>query len=252
MDSIQKISISEQVYLQLRERILKKVLPVGTELPSERELSETLGVNRGAVREAIKRLQQARLVRVRHGGATQVENFEAEGGLELLPSLMMNNKGQLDLEVARGIVALREALAPVVAGQAALNGGRSVANFLGPIVERMQTTSKPESLQELAFQFWAHVVQGSGNVVFKLAFNSMNQTYLAAWHTLTSVMQEEFRDVDTLSQLAQAIGAGEQRRAEVLARQHVELGSRALNAALAKSETNHAGNSIGSADSERC
>lgn len=60
----------------------------------------------------------------------------------------------------------------------------------------------------------------------------MNQTYLAAWNTLTLVMQDEFRDVNTLVQLAQAIEAGEQRRCEVLARQHVELGSRALNAAL--------------------
>lgn len=232
MENIQKISISEQVYIQLRDRILKKVLPVGAELPSERELSETLGVNRGAVREAIKRLQQARLVRVRHGGATQVENFEAEGGLELLPGLMVNTQGQINLEVARGIVALRKALAPVVAGQAAQHGGKALADTLKPVIAEMQTTSELTRLQQLAFDFWALVVQGSGNVVFKLAFNSMNQTYLAAWHTLTLVMQDEFRDINTLAQLAQAIEAGEQRRCEVLARQHVELGSRALNAAL--------------------
>lgn len=232
MENIQKISISEQVYTQLRDRILKKVLPVGAELPSERELSETLGVNRGAVREAIKRLQQARLVRVRHGGATQVENFEAEGGLELLPGLMVNTQGQINLEVARGIVALRKALAPLVAGQAAQHGGKALADTLKPVIAEMQTTSELTRLQQLAFDFWALVVQGSGNVVFKLAFNSMNQTYLAAWHTLTLVMQDEFRDINTLAQLAQAIEAGEQRRCEVLARQHVELGSRALNAAL--------------------
>ncbi len=232
MENIQKISISEQVYTQLRDRILKKVLPVGAELPSERELSETLGVNRGAVREAIKRLQQARLVRVRHGGATQVENFEAEGGLELLPSLMVSAQGQVNLEVARGIVALRKALAPVVAGQAAVHGGKALADALKPVIANMQTTSELPKLQQLAFDFWALVVQGSGNVVFKLAFNSMNQTYLAAWNTLTLVMQDEFRDIDTLTQLMQAIEAGEQRRCEVLARQHVELGSRALNAAL--------------------
>ena len=232
MEIIQKTSISEQVYTQLRDRILKKVLPVGAELPSERELSETLGVNRGAVREAIKRLQQARLVRVRHGGATQVENFEAEGGLELLPGLMVNTQGQINLEVARGIVALRKALAPVVAGQAAQHGGKTLADTLKPVIAEMQTTSELPRLQQQAFDFWALVVQGSGNVVFKLAFNSMNQTYLAAWHTLTLVMQDEFRDVNTLAQLAQAIEAGEQRRCEVLARQHVELGSRALNAAL--------------------
>lgn len=232
MENIQKISISEQVYTQLRDRILKKVLPVGAELPSERELSETLGVNRGAVREAIKRLQQARLVRVRHGGATQVENFEAEGGLELLPSLMVNTHGQVNLEVARGIVALRKALAPVVAGQAALQGGKILAEQLKPLIAEMQNTQELPKLQQLAFDFWARVVQGSSNVVFKLAFNSMNQTYLAAWNTLTLVMQDEFRDVETLAQLAQAIETGEHRRCEVLARQHVELGSRALNAAL--------------------
>lgn len=232
MEFIQKTSISEQVYIQLRDRILGKVLPVGTELPSERELSETLGVNRGAVREAIKRLQQARLVRVRHGGATQVENFEAEGGLELLPSLMVNAQGQVNLEVARGIVTLRKALAPVVAAQAAMNGGQALASKLRPIVQYMQATTDIHDLQQLAFDFWAQVVQGSGNVVFKLAFNSMNQTYLAAWKTLTLVMQEEFRDVNTLAQLAEAIAAGEHRRCEVLARQHVELGSKALNSVL--------------------
>ncbi|MCE2744500.1 MAG: GntR family transcriptional regulator [Burkholderiales bacterium] len=234
MEIIQKTSISEQVYLQLRDRILKKVLPVGAELPSERELSETLGVNRGAVREAIKRLQQARLVRVRHGGATQVENFEAEGGLELLPGLIVNAQGQINLEVARGIVALRKALAPVVAGQAALHDGKALAEELKPLIAEMQNTCELPRLQQLAFDFWALVVQGSGNVVFKLAFNSMNQTYLAAWQTLTLVMQDEFRDVNTLAHLVQAIEAGEQRRCEVLARQHVELGSRALNSALGK------------------
>ncbi|MCR2745387.1 FadR/GntR family transcriptional regulator [Limnobacter parvus] len=238
MEAIQKTSISEQVYAQLRDRILGKVLPVGAELPSERELSETLGVNRGAVREAIKRLQQARLVRVRHGGATQVENFEAEGGLELLPSLMVNANGQVNLEVARGIVTLRKALAPVVAAQAALHGGRKLSNLLRPIVDQMQATTELHQLQQLAFDFWAQVVQGSGNVVFKLAFNSMNQTYLAAWKTLTLVMQDEFRDTHTLAQLADAIGAGEHRRCEVLARQHVELGSRALNSALGQFQPN--------------
>lgn len=236
MDSIQKTSISEQVYLQLRKQILNGTLPTGAELPSERELAEKLGVNRGAVREAIKRLQQARLVRVRHGGATQVENYEEEGGLELLPSLMSTSKGQANLEVSLGIVALRKAIAPTVAAHAALHGGEPLAQRLRVIVHKMQAATELETLQQLAFEYWGHVVQGSGNVVFKLAFNSMNQTYLAAWHSLTQVMQEEFRDVTTLTQLAEAIGAGDPLRSEELALQHIELGSRALAAIFNKSK----------------
>ncbi|HEX4918356.1 MAG TPA: GntR family transcriptional regulator [Limnobacter sp.] len=236
---VNKQSLSEQVYARLRDRILSRELPEGSELPSERLLAETLQVNRGAVREAIKRLQQARLVKVRHGGATQVENFEAEAGLELLPSLMVNGHGQINLELARGIVALRKALAPVVASHAARHGQAELHVTLEGLVRQMRNAlAKPDNpqclgtLQQLAFDYWHAVVQHSGNMVFKLAFNSMNHTYRAAWHALTHVMAEEFCDVETLAQLAQALRAGEYRRCEVLARQHVELGSRALDKAL--------------------
>ena len=117
LDTIEKHSLSEQVFKAIRGRILSRELHTGSVLPSERELSESLGVNRGAIREAIKRLQQARLVRVRHGGATVVESFEDSGGLELLPSLIVDVKGQLDTEIAKGMVLLRRTLAPLVAGQ---------------------------------------------------------------------------------------------------------------------------------------
>ncbi|HEX4878931.1 MAG TPA: GntR family transcriptional regulator [Limnobacter sp.] len=237
--AISKQSLSEQVYARLRDRILSRELPEGSELPSERLLAETLQVNRGAVREAIKRLQQARLVRVRHGGATLVENFEAEAGLELLPHLMVNALGQPNLELAKGIVALRKALAPVVASHAARHGTAELHAMLEKLLEQMRqvvtdadSAQRLSALQQLAFDYWHAVVQHSGNMVFKLAFNSMNQTYRAAWHALTHVMAEEFCDVETLAQLAQALKAGEHRRCEVLARQHVELGSRALDKAL--------------------
>src|ERR1700756_3455409 len=83
-------SLSESVYLQLKDKIVRQELAAGSPLPSERELSELLGVNRGAVREAIKRLQQAQLVAVRQGGNHLVLDFHSEGGLELLPSLLLD------------------------------------------------------------------------------------------------------------------------------------------------------------------
>ncbi|WP_370263012.1 FadR/GntR family transcriptional regulator [Limnobacter sp.] len=242
---IQKQSLSEQVYARLRDRILSRSWPEGTELPSERQLAETFGVNRGAVREAIKRLQQASLVRVRHGGATQVENFERTGGLELLPSLLVNAQGQLNTELAQGIVAVRKVLAPLVASQAAQHASADLHPRLEAVLERMRAclaeadmAVRLPKLQQLAFDYWEAVVQHSGNVVFKLAFNSMNQTYRAAWGALTHVMAAEFSDVATLHQLALAIKAGEHRRCEVLARQHVELGSRALERAFSVIKTN--------------
>ena len=62
---------SERVHERLRADVLSGRVAPGEPLPSERVLSEELGVNRHAVREAVKRLQQAGLVTVSHGGATR-------------------------------------------------------------------------------------------------------------------------------------------------------------------------------------
>ena len=65
---------SDTIHADLREAILLGALAPGDAVPSERELVRAPGVNRHAVREAVKRLQQARLVQVSQGGATRVLN----------------------------------------------------------------------------------------------------------------------------------------------------------------------------------
>ena len=79
---------SGEVHRRLREQILSGELAPGDPIPSERALSEELGVNRHAVREALKRLQQAGLVRISQGGATRVLDWRDSAGLEVLLDLM--------------------------------------------------------------------------------------------------------------------------------------------------------------------
>jgi GntR family transcriptional regulator, transcriptional repressor for pyruvate dehydrogenase complex len=57
---------------QIRERLLAGVLKPGMKLPTERELAEQFGVSRSAVREAMRTLENARVVTLKkgaHGGA---------------------------------------------------------------------------------------------------------------------------------------------------------------------------------------
>src|ERR1041385_8369509 len=110
--AVQRQPLSESVYRQLADKIVRRELAPGAALPSERELSDLLGVNRGAVREAIKRLQQAGLVAVRHGGNHVVLDFHAEGGLELLPSLLLDASGNVSPSVAKSVMAMRSSIAP--------------------------------------------------------------------------------------------------------------------------------------------
>ena len=231
-ETVSKQSLSEAVYDQLRARILNREIEAGSQLPSERILCEMLGVNRGAVREGIKRLQQAGLVQVRHGGATLVLDYEQEAGLEMLPALMVDEEGNMKVEVARGIISLRQNLAPEVAKSAARQSQEKTAAQLDALLADMHQTDDTSELQDLVFEYWNVVVNGSGNIAYKLAFNSMRKTYKKIWGLLTQTLAEEFRDTERLAKLAAAIRNGQEDEAHRLANEHIALGSTAMNKVL--------------------
>ncbi|MDZ7864239.1 FadR/GntR family transcriptional regulator [Acidovorax sp.] len=59
----------EEVAAQIREELAKGHLKVGNRLPSERALSEQFGVARNTVREALRSLENAGLVRLQKGAS---------------------------------------------------------------------------------------------------------------------------------------------------------------------------------------
>ncbi|MFI6514463.1 FadR/GntR family transcriptional regulator [Spirillospora sp. NPDC050679] len=65
-------SLVDQVIDQLRGEIAAGVWPVGGKIPAEPVLSETLGVGRNTVREAVRALQHAGLLECRQGDGTYV------------------------------------------------------------------------------------------------------------------------------------------------------------------------------------
>jgi len=71
--------ISEKVALQLKKLIADGVLKVGDRLPSERDLSEQLGVSRTSVREALQQLEMRGILETVHGGGSIVRNITEQG-----------------------------------------------------------------------------------------------------------------------------------------------------------------------------
>jgi GntR family transcriptional repressor for pyruvate dehydrogenase complex len=63
----------------LRSQILGGKYGPGERLPSERELSERLGVNRASAREALKQLEQLGMIEIRRGGGARVVPLERAG-----------------------------------------------------------------------------------------------------------------------------------------------------------------------------
>lgn len=230
---IPRQSLSESVYAALETRILARELAPGSTLPAERELAEALGVNRGAVREALKRLQQAGLVAVRQGGKSMVLDFHDEGGLELLPRLLVDSEGRLNAGVARSILALRASLAPDVAAAAARQG-RGGQALLDKVTDMRAQTDDLAALQEGAMAFWGELVRQSGNLAYRLAFNSLDRTYRRLWDLLRPLLADELRALDTLETLARAVAVGDEAAARRAATACVTLGTASLQRMLDK------------------
>ncbi|HEY1077881.1 MAG TPA: GntR family transcriptional regulator [Fontimonas sp.] len=221
------------MFRQLADRILRGELPAGGALPAERELSEALGVNRGAVREAIKRLQQAGLVAVRQGGNSLVLDYMAEGGLELLPNLLLQADGRVNATVVRSIMAMRSSLAPDIAAAAARKGGQRLADELDALLAQMEGGKAGlRTLQPAAHAYWKLLVERGGNIAYRLAFNSMSKTYLQVQDALAQVLEPEFRDYANFAAMAAAVRRGDTDAARSAGLRHVEIGRRALDAAL--------------------
>lgn len=204
--------VPDDVFDQLLDEVVDGELAAGDPLPSERRLAELLGVSRPAVREALQRLSQARLVEVRHGGSTTVRDFQRFAGLDLLPRLLVRG-GELDPRVGQSILQARQAVAPAVAELAARNRRAATGERLSAAVRGLAAAEGPTARQYAALAFWDAVVDAADSIVFRLMFNSLRLAYEPAIDALGPVMQSEVDNVDGYRALARAVSEGQPDRA---------------------------------------
>jgi len=205
--------VSEQVFSQLRSEILNGELDPGEKLPSERTLTDAFGVNRHAVREALKRLQQAGLVEVSQGGATRVLDLRTSGGLDLLPHLALRPSGRVDPKVLRSALEMRISIG---ADAARLCARRAVAPLPGCLLRKcveMEVTDDLDALTNLDAEFWALVVEGADNIAYRLAFNSLIRSLRANQKPALALIASELLDHGGRRSVAEAIAARDEEAA---------------------------------------
>jgi DNA-binding FadR family transcriptional regulator len=83
-ESAQREHASDRVFRALADAILSRALTPDAPLPPERVLSERFGVSRIVVREAVHRLKECELVRVRQGSSTMVLDPDRAANMRLL------------------------------------------------------------------------------------------------------------------------------------------------------------------------
>jgi DNA-binding FadR family transcriptional regulator len=210
LQPVQRQSVTDAVFEQLLDEVLTGELDAGVELPAERALTEALGVNRQAVREALQRLSAAGLVEIRHGGRTRVADYRRAAGLELLPRLLLDPDGRIDGSVAASIMELRSCLGPDVTRRCAERAGAATVAQISALVEQMAAADGDlDTLAGLDLQLWDVLVDGAANIAYRLAYNSLRRTYEPIAQLLTATLADELRDHPGRRVIASAIAAGD-------------------------------------------
>jgi len=142
-------------------------------LPTQRTLAAEFGVNMASIREAVKRLEQLRLVEVRHGDATRVLDWR-QSGLEALAVL-----GTVDANVVRPLFESRRLVLTQVARLAAERRSEDQAEEISRIASSMAGAPDDESAQLIDWAFVSAVVEAADNLIFQLMANSVRKLYLA-------------------------------------------------------------------------
>jgi DNA-binding transcriptional MocR family regulator len=90
--------LAEQVYEAIEGRIVGGLLPENSRLPTTRELAAALGINRGTVQTAYRRLQQRGLVEGRVGSGTIVRGNSPAASPFRLSDLLSRRAAELPAE----------------------------------------------------------------------------------------------------------------------------------------------------------
>lgn len=200
--------VSDTVHADLRAQILDGRLAPGDAVPSERALAEDHGVNRHAVREALKRLQQAGLVRISQGGATRVQDWRDHGGMDLLLDLVLTGGPVPPVEVLRSVLELRALVGVDVARRFVAGAEASERERAARLVEASADAvgGPPARLVDGYAEVWRALVDGTGNLAYRLMLNSLNDA-LATYPELSLSLLPG--DVEALRRLAIAIRTGD-------------------------------------------
>ena len=223
-----KKSLGASVFEQICDRIVDGALRPGERLPAERVLADKLGVNRQAVREGLNRLEQVGLVQTRMGGGTKVLDFRRTAGLELLAKMIVTRSG-IDTAMVRSVLEMRESMGEAVVRLCARRRRAGVVDRLRATLAKLRAAAGDVPAQQrLALVFWHDVVDGSGNLAYRLAFNSLQAAYGQVLEQTERLMADEVSAVDDYARVDDAIEAGDEEAAAEATRDIVGRGARAV------------------------
>ncbi|MFA8436989.1 MAG: FadR/GntR family transcriptional regulator [Marinifilaceae bacterium] len=214
-------TLSQIVERQIEEAIRSKKLPVGTKLPTEKELGESFGVSRTVLREALRRLSARGLIRIAKGSGTFVTEINQES---MMNSLSLFYDLKFNEDMCRNILELRRSIEPEIARLAALNRNSEdlIAMLTNLQVQEKNilgssgTSSNPDN------NFHVLVAEATGNPVILVTMLPLYRMMPKIRDMYPDLDYEAEKNKDAHQQLFQAIKQQDGQLAHDIMLEHIE------------------------------
>jgi GntR family transcriptional regulator, transcriptional repressor for pyruvate dehydrogenase complex len=220
-------SVPDQIFESTCRAILSGRYAPGEKLPTQRRLADDFGVNMATVREAVKKLEQLRLIEVRHGDAMRVRDWRKHGSLDVIAQMLLN-AGAFDREVFANVLEARRLLLTECARLAATRRTKEQSARLSELAEHLASEADDGSAQAVDYEFYEELADASGNLVFTLILNTTRDLYLANAALFRAVVGNRDRLTPLYDRIAAAIEARDHDAAAQAARELTELQERQL------------------------
>ncbi len=218
-------SISDAVVDQIESMIVDGILKEGRKLPSERELSDVMGVSRPKIREALQDLESNGLVTVRHGEGTFVSTLTGRAMSPALLSLYARHG-----EAFYDYLEYRREQEAFAARLAAERATHSDKERLADIITEMEKAWENDDLdasQEADIRLHSAIVDASQNTTLMHMMASVydltrqgvfyNRRYLRTMDGTGQILLQQHKD------LVEAILLGDCKAADTAARAHMDF-----------------------------
>lgn len=188
-------SLKELFISNIEAKILSGELPVGQQLPPERQLAQSMGVSRAVVNSGIVELENRGFLDVRPRVGTFVADYRRAGTMETLKSIMTYNRGRLRNEEIRSILEVRDALDKLAVADIIPHVTELDNTLLLEKVEAIRQARDNRQAAEAAFAFQHELAMLSGNTLLPLIFRSFYSSVLVLWERFCAL-----HGIDTLYQ----------------------------------------------------
>lgn len=219
VNRVATLSLPDRLSIEIEKLIMTGELEVGSKLPSERVLAESLSVSRVSIRQALHELEVRGLIDRRPGRGTIVLSAAGEPsrpGVTIATALSPEGR-----EIAN-VMELRAIIEPPIAGLTAARATERDVAQLRDLVTQMSHDISVEAYAELDMSFHQAIAQYTHNPLLSMLTKQIATLIAPSRNANLQTKRRRKNSTEEHETILRAIAARDPEAAESAATAHIE------------------------------